>query len=104
MTTKRLATMKPAEMVEHRKLRRMETLLKQVQHFAGQPEQLKAILNKIAEMNQIPTATKVCPHCDKEKQVARDFGYTTKRGEVIAQPWCRVCRGSRESHPTRYGL
>lgn len=39
-------------------------------------------------------AKTVCPHCDTEGQVEKDFGVRVLRGEVKPQSWCRECRAN----------
>lgn len=53
----------------------------------------------------LQTLNATCPKCGHEGPVAKDFG--TKRGadgKVRAQSWCRSCRNSKNSHPSRFGL
>lgn len=40
------------------------------------------------------TVTKVCPHCEKKKNVAKDFGVIVNKatGVEYANSWCRQCR------------
>ncbi len=38
-------------------------------------------------------ATKECPRCEKEKDIDTEFGYRLSKGKIIAQSWCRACRG-----------
>lgn len=46
--------------------------------------------------------TKRCPHCNKLKDVERDFGYRQVNGQQKPQAWCRDCRAARTSPtPTR---
>lgn len=47
-------------------------------------------------MNQI------CPHCGFEGSIATEFGFKKlKNGSIKPQSWCRRCRSSPDSHPTR---
>lgn len=46
--------------------------------------------------------TAVCPHCGQEKSLTADFGLKRlKSGKLKPQSWCRQCRNSPDSHPTR---
>lgn len=38
------------------------------------------------------STVKVCPHCDKEKNVGKDFGIVVNRGVQYANSWCSQCR------------
>lgn len=35
---------------------------------------------------------KVCPRCEKEKNVGKDFGIAVHRGVEYANSWCKQCR------------
>jgi hypothetical protein len=42
-----------------------------------------------------------CPHCQHTGPVQDDFGYRVIRGASVRQSWCRACRASPDSHPSR---
>lgn len=50
--------------------------------------------------------TKTCPHCDPEGKhpmpILSAFGLRKTKQGMRPQPWCRSCRNSKDSHPTRY--
>jgi hypothetical protein len=46
----------------------------------------------------------VCPRCGHEGPVKKDFGTKVVRGVTRIQSWCRECRNSTASHPSRNGL
>lgn len=51
------------------------------------------------------TMLRKCPRCTEVKAVASGFGVRKERnGTVAPQIWCRACRNSAASHPTRNGL
>ncbi len=47
-----------------------------------------------------------CPHCKEWKNVAREFGFRrrTSDGRQVPQAWCKACKNSPASHPSRNGL
>lgn len=45
---------------------------------------------------------KLCPHCDTEKPVGRDFGVRVDRhGRQVWQSWCRECRATGGKAPKK---
>lgn len=49
---------------------------------------------------------KKCPHCDKTKNVAADFGVVIRRGLEQAAGWCKQCRSETDyrHRPRKYNV
>lgn len=57
----------------------------------------------------LPILKKKCPHCGVTKSIVAeegndDFGIVMQYGQQRPQAWCRRCRNSKDSHPTRFGM
>jgi CRISPR/Cas system-associated protein Cas10 (large subunit of type III CRISPR-Cas system) len=46
-----------------------------------------------------------CPKCGLTALIGEEFGLRTDQyGRAKFQSWCRACRNSKDSHPSRHGL
>lgn len=67
-------------------------------YLSPEAQHVKALISNMG--------TKTCPHCKRTMPIKQKFGIrkTGKYGVLRPHSWCYECRGSKESHPTRWRL
>lgn len=50
---------------------------------------------KMEELKGMVHGKAVCPNCDHEGPIAKDFGVRIMRGAIWPQSWCRDCRAGK---------